>query len=242
MWNNILSIFLEPNLPESQHGFRPGRGTAWHELLTKVITAKNIYEFDLKKFFDRVSTAYITEKLLSLGVPKAIAYMFQDLHRSRPVLPTEHKIDETALLERANLEASIDTGQTIKDHAALREWKTFSAAIGNEVADKILLEDFSPEQVRRNKQQCILKYYELQWAILESTTGKPQPFFDYFEGSWVQWWEGKRSLPALYKPHVVIDTFNSSSVAAGSLLNILTRIRYKQEQGSKKKTEPEKIN
>lgn len=109
-------------MPDCLHGFRPGKaiGTAWHEILTKVIAAKNIYEFYLRKLFERVSNSHITDRLLSLGVPKSIAYMFQDLHRSKPQLPIKHEIDETSVLEKRDRQLAIRTGQHIKDHAALR--------------------------------------------------------------------------------------------------------------------------
>lgn len=54
MMNTILTFYLETSqgFHESQHGFRPGRGTmtAWNEILTKVIKSRDIYEFDLKGF------------------------------------------------------------------------------------------------------------------------------------------------------------------------------------------------
>jgi len=43
---------------DSQYGFRPGRGTlqAWQKVLGSVIGEDNIYEYDLKGFFDSVNT------------------------------------------------------------------------------------------------------------------------------------------------------------------------------------------
>jgi len=42
---------------KTQHAYLPGRGTktAWQEIIAKVIKAKNIYETDLKGFFDNIS-------------------------------------------------------------------------------------------------------------------------------------------------------------------------------------------
>lgn len=51
MWNRAQN-----NIPDNQHGSIPGRGTktAWEHIIEKVLDAPDIFEFDLKKFFDRV--------------------------------------------------------------------------------------------------------------------------------------------------------------------------------------------
>ena len=50
--NNILTVWLSLYIPDSQHGFYPGRGTgtAWKTILSEVLASPNIYEFDLRKF------------------------------------------------------------------------------------------------------------------------------------------------------------------------------------------------
>lgn len=59
--NWFLITRFDRLLPDWQHGFRPGRGvkTAWQVVLTKVIKARYIYEFDLKGFFDNVNVSKV---------------------------------------------------------------------------------------------------------------------------------------------------------------------------------------
>lgn len=74
MLNQLLVNFLlTRNLfPVSQHGFIPGRGTmtAWKELLERALGARDIYEFDLKSFFDSVRLDAISEELRNHDVPR----------------------------------------------------------------------------------------------------------------------------------------------------------------------------
>lgn len=61
---NILSILLKATVPKTQHGFFPGRGTltAWQDLISR-LQEKDIYEFDLSKFFDKVKVGPTLYKL-----------------------------------------------------------------------------------------------------------------------------------------------------------------------------------
>jgi len=74
--NVVLTFYLEAggHAHDSQHGFRPGRGTvsAWKVILEKVITSRDIFEFDLKSFFDSVNLDYISNQLILMGVPANI--------------------------------------------------------------------------------------------------------------------------------------------------------------------------
>lgn len=62
MWAWGVSLYLSgthkngPRLDDTQHGFRPGRGlwSAWIEIITRIIHERNIYEFDLEKFFNSI--------------------------------------------------------------------------------------------------------------------------------------------------------------------------------------------
>jgi retron-type reverse transcriptase len=57
-----------------QHGFLPGRGviTAWRDIFENVVDKDNIYEYDLKGFFDNVSLKAIEQWLLDIGCPYPI--------------------------------------------------------------------------------------------------------------------------------------------------------------------------
>jgi len=76
MLNQLLVNYLDSRnmLHNSQHGFRPNRGTlsAWQVVLRDVLPCQDIYEFDLKNFFGLVDLASINEVLLSKGIPKNI--------------------------------------------------------------------------------------------------------------------------------------------------------------------------
>lgn len=69
--NLLLQIWLSPYQHPDQHGFVPGRGTAtaWKKILTDVIHSSDIYEFDLKKFFDTINLDYLNDLLKRTGVP-----------------------------------------------------------------------------------------------------------------------------------------------------------------------------
>jgi len=78
-WRIYLNMLLHPlcmyvTIGDSQHGFRPGRGTltAWKDILSRVIGSKHIYEFDLKQCFP------------SISLPRLEHILIEDHH-----LPTE---------------------------------------------------------------------------------------------------------------------------------------------------------
>jgi len=91
LYLNLLNKFIvfryDKRLNAAQHGFRPGKGTltAWKHILSEVIEAPFIYEYDLKRFFDKVSLWYIERKLKAWGMPNNvlvdIAYMNRSLVR-----------------------------------------------------------------------------------------------------------------------------------------------------------------
>lgn len=97
MWNNIFSIYLENLLPTSQHGFRPKKGTlsAWREILEKVVNKKNIWEFDLKQFFDTVDLVALKQQMQIYKFPDSIVEQFYKIHQCHPQLPAEELLDES---------------------------------------------------------------------------------------------------------------------------------------------------
>jgi hypothetical protein len=52
----LLGFWLDNKLSKTQHAFRPNKGiwTAWLDILANAIPARNIYEFDLNKFFNSI--------------------------------------------------------------------------------------------------------------------------------------------------------------------------------------------
>jgi len=84
--NNILLLWLSPYISEDQHGYYPNRGTntAIKVLQEEVIESTNIYEFDLKKFFDSVNLDYLRSILLSADVPEALVELMIEWSRTPP--------------------------------------------------------------------------------------------------------------------------------------------------------------
>lgn len=97
MVNQFLVNYLDSRgyLSPEQHGFRPNRGTmsAWKVILSEVIHAKDIYEFDLKKFFDSVSLDAVSAKLVEYEVPINIVRQLYIINTS-PILLKKAKLNE----------------------------------------------------------------------------------------------------------------------------------------------------
>lgn len=70
----LLQIWLSPYCHPWQHGFVHGRGTdtAWRQIHDEVLDKAYIYEFDLKKFFDKVNLDYLQILLLRLRLPASL--------------------------------------------------------------------------------------------------------------------------------------------------------------------------
>lgn len=96
MWNNMLQLFLEDKLLDTQHGFIVGRGTltAWREIFAKIIKAKYIYECDLEQFFPSVDLKRISEVLTEYKVPPPIVEYLELINLNAPKLPAEELLDE----------------------------------------------------------------------------------------------------------------------------------------------------
>lgn len=68
----FLSYRIAPKLHPEQHGYRVGKSimTAWKTILEKAIKEDNIYEYDLKGFFDNVNINFVVVTLKKfLGMP-----------------------------------------------------------------------------------------------------------------------------------------------------------------------------
>jgi len=67
----MIHYWVNPRLFEDQHGHRMGKGsvTCWKKILTDVVKAPFIYEFDYMKFHDRISRKYLAEALWRAGFP-----------------------------------------------------------------------------------------------------------------------------------------------------------------------------
>lgn len=84
--NLIMIIYFGPYQSPNQHGFWPGRGTdtAWKQIHSEVLVSNNIYEFDLKSFFDTINLTYLNQILESIGLPEELLKMIDVMSRSLP--------------------------------------------------------------------------------------------------------------------------------------------------------------
>lgn len=96
--NVILSFYLESSgqFHESQHGFRPGRGTttAWEHILKNVLPARDIFEFDLKGFFDSVNLDYISDRLIKAHVPANIVQLLYYINTCACKVKSPYRLNE----------------------------------------------------------------------------------------------------------------------------------------------------
>lgn len=85
MVNSLLAVYYETRLSPHQHGHRKGMGlgTAWHEVINRVLPCKYIYEFDLKKFHDALERNFIAECLAKDGLPQQVITLIDRLNRCR---------------------------------------------------------------------------------------------------------------------------------------------------------------
>lgn len=84
--NILMTVFFTPYQSANQHGFWPERGTdtAWKQIHSEVLVSKNIYEFDLKSFFDTINLTYLNQILESIGLPQELLKMIDVMSRSLP--------------------------------------------------------------------------------------------------------------------------------------------------------------
>lgn len=64
-------------------------------MLSRVIKAGYIYEFDLKGFFDSVPVNRVVDYLKERGLPSDIAHMIVEMAKLSPAMPADMKLDET---------------------------------------------------------------------------------------------------------------------------------------------------
>lgn len=86
-WNNLLMIWLHPYIPSTQHGYYPKRGctTAWTQIYNEVLSSLNIYEFDLRKFFDNLNLDHLSDILHSLEIEPSLVRLLIRINRTAPV-------------------------------------------------------------------------------------------------------------------------------------------------------------
>ena len=81
----------------SQHAYQPKKSTytAWQELYPLLLKEPNVYEFDLKGFFDNVDLSYNQQEMLVSGIPESISEYLTTLNKSIVKLKEEDEVDES---------------------------------------------------------------------------------------------------------------------------------------------------
>lgn len=79
-----LLLIWNPNRSKSQHGYIPrrGLGTAWKTIIKHVLGKDNIYEFDLRKFFDSVNIIDVLQLMARKGMEKKDLRMWMEIFTS----------------------------------------------------------------------------------------------------------------------------------------------------------------
>jgi len=97
MWLIPIMAFTGHIIPPSFHGYIPqrGTGTAWVEILRKLIHMQHIFEVDFKGFFPSVPTAELTYALYVEGsLPLSVCVYLHYMNNSLPMFLTEDKLPE----------------------------------------------------------------------------------------------------------------------------------------------------
>lgn len=113
--NVILTLYLDKSdqFHPDQHGFRPNRGTktAWQQVLSETIHAPDIFEFDLKSFFDSVNLDAISAKLAQKGVPINIVKRLYYINTSWVNVKPPYKLNEF----EQSMKKLFGEGKTLED-------------------------------------------------------------------------------------------------------------------------------
>jgi hypothetical protein len=128
-WQCVTTWNVQEYLSPHQHGFRPQMGvlTAWKQILRDVVPKKNIYEFDLRGFFDNVDWSAINKQLQD-RTPLWTRQYFGELMTSRPKIK-ESKMAEVSLDREEHDEyvrSCISLGQSLReqDDSWDKSWAT----------------------------------------------------------------------------------------------------------------------
>lgn len=178
--NQLLVLRLEPTISESQHGFRPLKGTmtAWLEVLKLIPKYKYIYEFDYKGFFNNLEITKISDCLRDKEVPESWIQMIENLNKSQPQLTKVDRVDEFKARQfeyiskclKEEIEPSGPYWEPIKNEILIAFGSTNpqESELLMLVLEEGIGEYWSVEDIYRRPNLVLLKYVEVQWALLAS--------------------------------------------------------------------------
>lgn len=193
MYNNLITEWRLVTEQGNQHAYLPGRGviSAWEALFPLLHSEANVYEADFKGFFDSIELTALSEVLKELGLPMSEVHFIEDLNKSQPRLEKEDKADEFKTRQfnyishclaneiapsgpywepiRQNIEDAFGSSDPRKSPLLL-ECLVEGCGLYWELDD-----------LRRNPEFILLKYVEIQWALL-SSFGKETKFHEMLKG------------------------------------------------------------
>lgn len=137
--HNFMSIFLEGRISTSQHAYQPGKGclTAWRELVPKLYSYPNIWEYDLKGCFDEIRLDYVSSKLSSIGMPDKFVKWIEGINLTVPTFPKEIKADERRQVFKA-LEQDLPQKAIFVDNIEDPESLAAAESFGESTHDNIM--------------------------------------------------------------------------------------------------------
>lgn len=193
MYNNLITEWRMVTEKGNQHAYLPGKGviTAWEHLFSLLHTEENVYEADFKGFFNNIELTALSEILKDIGFPAAEVHFMEDLNKSQPRLEKVDKADEFKTRQfnyishclaneiapsgpywepiRQNIEDAFGSSDPRKSELLL-ECLLEGCGMYWELSD-----------LKRNPDFILLKYVEIQWALL-SSFGKETKFHDMLKG------------------------------------------------------------
>lgn len=178
--NQLLVLAFDGKIDMSQHGFRPMQGTltAWLDLLKNMNNYDNIYEFDYKGFFPSLEITCISDVLREYKVPEEWVYLIENINKSNPQLTKEDKADEFKVRQFEYISMCLETGNSPQGIYWEPIRQTIVDAFGtddpfkSELLLECLLEGVGEywelDDIKYNRNAVLLKYVEVQWALLSS--------------------------------------------------------------------------
>jgi hypothetical protein len=119
LFNNLIVHRYQEKLNVHQHGFVPGKGTltAWKDIFKHVIDAPDIYEYDLKGYFDNLKLDSLHAILRAYRMPPKVLSRLVKINQTPPIIE-EEQLDESYALDKEakymNPERYKKRGQEVK--------------------------------------------------------------------------------------------------------------------------------
>lgn len=190
MYNNCLVEWRTVTEQGKQHGYLPQKGviTAWFEIV-KRLNLPNIYEADFKNFFGSVQHSGLEIVLRQIGLPQSEIHFIHDLNKSQPKLEKVDEIEEFKTRQYNYISECLakEIPPEGKYWEPIRQ--TIIDAFGTDDPRKsdlllMCLEEGNGEYWDGSEpvNLRLLKYVEIQWALLSSFGPSTGQFHGLLQG------------------------------------------------------------